>query len=196
MAELIRNYPIKSRNVISHIRKATVGAVMLENCHPFVRELWGRYWVFAHNGDLKDYAPRLHGHFRPVGSTDSEQAFCWLMQELAKSHARVPPVDELTRTLRELMPQVARHGTFNMLLSNGEALWAHASTKLCYIVRQHPFASARLADEDLAVNFAEHTTPDDRVAVVATTPLTRDEQWTPFEPGELKVFVDGAPLAA
>ena len=83
-----------------------------------------------------------------------------------------------------------------MLLSNGEALWAHASTKLCYIVRQHPFASARLADEELAVNFAEHTTPDDRVAVVATTPLTRDEQWTPFEPGELKVFVDGAPLAA
>ena len=196
VAELIRNYPIKSRNVISHIRKATVGAVMLENCHPFVRELWGRYWVFAHNGDLKDYAPRLHGHFRPVGSTDSEQAFCWLMQELAKSHARVPPVDELTRTLRELMPQVARHGTFNMLLSNGEALWAHASTKLCYIVRQHPFASARLADEELAVNFAEQTTPDDRVAVVATTPLTLDEQWTPFEPGELKVFVDGAPLAA
>ena len=196
IAELIRRYPIKSCNVISHIRKATQGVVGLQNCHPFVRELWGRYWVFAHNGDLKDYAPRLHGHFRPVGSTDSEQAFCWLMQELAKSHARVPPVDELTRTLRELMPQVARHGTFNMLLSNGEALWAHASTKLCYIVRQHPFASARLADEELAVNFAEHTTPDDRVAVVATTPLTRDEQWTPFEPGELKVFVDGAPLAA
>ena len=196
VAELIRRYPIKSRNVISHIRKATVGAVTLENCLPFVRELWGRYWVVAHNGDLKDYAPRLHGQFRPVGSTDSEQAFCWLMQELAKAHASVPPVQELTATLRELVPQVARHGTFNMLLSNGEALWAHGSTKLCYIVRQHPFASARLADEDLAVNFAEHTTPQDRVAVVATTPLTRDEQWTPFAPGELKVFVDGAPLAA
>jgi len=49
-----------------------------------VRELWGRYWVFAHNGDLKDYAPRLHGNFRPVGDADSERAFCWLMQELAK----------------------------------------------------------------------------------------------------------------
>ena len=196
VAELIRRYPIKSRNVISHIRKATVGAVMLENCHPFVRELWGRYWVFAHNGDLKDYAPRLHRQFRPVGTTDSEQAFCWLMQELAKAHAQVPPVEELTRTLRELLPQVARHGTFNMLLSNGEALWAHASTKLCYVVRQHPFASAKLSDEDLSVNFAEHTTPDDRVAVVATTPLTCNEAWTPFEPGELKVFVDGAPLAS
>ena len=196
VAELVKRYPIRSDNVIAHIRKATQGRVALENTHPFVRELWGRYWVFAHNGDLKDYAPRLHGQFRPVGSTDSEQAFCWLMQELAKAHASVPPVQELTATLRELVPQVARHGTFNMLLSNGEALWAHGSTKLCYIVRQHPFASARLADEDLAVNFAEHTTPQDRVAVVATTPLTRDEQWTPFATGELKVFVDGAPLAA
>ncbi len=195
VAELIRRYPIKSRNVISHIRKATVGEVALENCHPFVRELWGRYWVFAHNGDLKDYAPHLHGHFRPVGGTDSERAFCWLMQEIAKAHASVPSVAELTRTLRELVPRVARFGTFNMLLSNGEALWAHGSTKLCYVVRQHPFATARLADEDLSVNFAEHTTPDDRVAVVATTPLTCDEQWTPFAPGELKVFVDGAPVA-
>ena len=100
LARFVRGYPIKSRHVISHIRKATVGEVRLENCHPFVRELWGRYWVFAHNGDLKDYAPPLHGHFHPVGTTDSEQAFCWLMQELAKSHASLPPVEELTRTLR------------------------------------------------------------------------------------------------
>ena len=90
VAELIRRYPIKSRNVISHIRKATQGKVALENCHPFVRELWGRYWVFAHNGNLENYAPRLHGNFKPVGQTDSEKAFCWLMQELAKSHANVP----------------------------------------------------------------------------------------------------------
>eukprot|EP01036_Dinobryon_divergens_P044651 gene44651-59589_t len=87
IAQMLRSYPIKSHNVVAHVRKATVGAVNLENCHPFVRELWGRYWVFAHNGDLKDYAPALHGNFHPVGSTDSERAFCWIMQELAKSHA-------------------------------------------------------------------------------------------------------------
>lgn len=195
IAKLIRRYPIKSENVIAHIRKATVGAVQLENCHPFMRELWGRHWVFAHNGDLKDYAPPLHGHFKPVGTTDSEYAFCWLMQELAKAHAHLPSVAELTHTLGELVPQIAQHGTFNMLLSNGQALWAHASTKLSYIVRQHPFASARLADADVSINFAEYTTPDDRVCVVATTPLTCDEHWTAMAPGELKVFVKGAPLA-
>jgi glutamine amidotransferase len=192
VAELIRRYPIKSRNVIAHIRKATQGAVALENCHPFVRELWGRHWVFAHNGNLKDFAPRLHGSFRPVGCTDSERAFCWIMQELAKSHATLPSIEELSITLRELATPIARHGTFNFLLSNGLALWAHASTSLHYIERRHPFTHARLSDEDLRINFAEHTQPSDRIAMIATTPLTTDESWTAFAPGELKVFVDGA----
>lgn len=196
IAELIKTYPIRSQQVIAHIRKATQGQVALQNTHPFVRELWGRYWLFAHNGDLKDFAPRLHGAFRPVGDTDSERAFCWLMQELCKAHAGVPPVAELSRTPAELLPQLHRHGTFNMLLSNGQALWAHASTHLHWLVREHPFRCASLKDQDLRVDFAAATTPADRVAVVATEPLTADEHWTAFAPGELRVFVDGAPLAA
>jgi glutamine amidotransferase len=191
IADLIKHYPIKSCNVISHIRKATVGAIALENCHPFVREQWGRYWVFAHNGDLKDYAPNLHGRCSPVGSTDSERAFCWLLQELDCAYTALPTVDQITKTLAELAPMVARFGTFNFLLSNGEALWAHASTKLCYIERKYPFAQASLADEELSINFAQHTSPSDRVAVIATTPLTSNEEWTSFQPGQLKVFVDG-----
>jgi predicted glutamine amidotransferase len=196
VAEMVRRYPIRSRNIIAHIRKATQGHVALENTHPFVRELWGRYWVFAHNGNLADYSPRLHAAFRPVGDTDSERAFCWLMQELAKAHAGVPPIAELTATLRELAPQVAAHGTFNFMLSNGEALWAHCSTRLHYLLRRHPFQQARLQDEDLSVDFAKLTTPNDRVAVVVTEPLTCDETWTAFAPAELKVFVGGDVLAA
>ncbi|SHM78086.1 class II glutamine amidotransferase [Rhizobacter sp. OV335] len=191
VAEMVRHYPIRSHNVIAHIRKATQGVVALENTHPFVRELWGRYWVFAHNGDLKNYQPRLHAAFRPVGSTDSERAFCWLMQELAKAHADLPPVGELTATLAELVPRIAAHGSFNFMLSNGQALWAHCSTKLSWLVREHPFRKARLQDEDMSVDFAELTTTADRVAVVVTEPLTADEAWRAFEPGELKVFVNG-----
>ena len=193
VAELVRNYPIKSEVVIAHIRKATQGQVALENTHPFVRELWGRYWVFAHNGDLKNFAPRLHGAFRPVGDTDSERAFCWLMQELAKAHAGVPTIAELSATLRELLPTLHAHGTFNLLLSNGQALWVHASTQLHWLQRRHPFCHATLADEDVSVDFANETTPNDRVVVVATEPLTTGETWVAMAPGELQVFVDGAP---
>ncbi len=191
VAEMVRRYPIRSDNVIAHIRKATVGRVALENCHPFQRELWGRYWVFAHNGDLPGFRPRLHASFHPVGETDSEVAFCWLMQELAKAHASVPTVAELSATLRELVAQPAAHGSFNLLLSNGQALWAHASTRLHWLLRRHPFTHASLRDEDLSVDFSALTAPTDRVAVVATEPLTTDEAWTAFAPGELRVFVDG-----
>lgn len=195
LASMLSTYPIKSHNVVAHVRKATVGAVRLENSHPFVRELWGRYWVFAHNGDLKNYAPRLHGHFRPVGNTDSELAFCWLMQELSKSHASVPSVEELSLTLRELVPQIAKFGTFNFLLSNGQALWAHASTNLHYLVREYPFGEVHLKDEDVRVDLSELNGPEDRLAIVVTEPLTTNEAWTQMAPGDLVTFVDGAPVS-
>ena len=195
VAELIKRYPIQSQNVVAHIRKATQGKVALENCHPFVRELWGRYWEFAHNGNLKDYAPRLHAAFKPVGDTDSELAFCWLMQELAKSHATMPSVAELNVTLRELVPQIARHGTFNFVLSQGDALWTHCSTKLHYLVRQHPFGRARLQDEDIELDFTQLAHPGDCVAVIATEPLTLNEPWVAMQSGQLLAFKGGQPVA-
>ena len=196
VAELIKRYPIKSKNVIAHIRKATQGQVALENCHPFVRELWGRYWVFAHNGDLKEFAPMLSGAFRPVGTTDSERAFCYLLQELRARFGDVAPaLPQLRAALGELVRDIATHGTFNMMLSDGAALFVHCSTRLSYVVRQYPFLTAQLSDEDISVDFAQLTTPQDRVAIIVTEPLTTNERWTEFLPGELKVFVDGAPLA-
>jgi predicted glutamine amidotransferase len=57
---------------------------------------------------------------------------------------------------------------------------------------QHPFTHAKLADEDMAVNFAEWATPQDRVAVVVTQPLTTDEAWEKMPAGQLRVFSQGA----
>jgi glutamine amidotransferase len=54
--------------------------------------------------------------------------------------------------------------------------------------------SAHLVDRDLTVDFAELTTPSDRVAVIATSPLTDNERWTPIEPGRIVAFRDGAPV--
>jgi len=196
IAELIKSYPIKSKNVIAHIRKATQGRVALENCHPFVRELWGRYWVFAHNGDLKGFAPAFDGPFRPVGDTDSERAFCHLLERLRRRFGdSSPPLDALRAELAGLCAEIAGHGTFNMMLSDGNVLFAHCSTSLHYIVRRHPFAAATLSDEDMTVDFSEVTTPDDRVAIIVTEPLTANETWTAFAPGEMKMFVEGEAVA-
>jgi glutamine amidotransferase len=197
VAELVRRYPIKSTNVIAHIRKATQGSVALENCHPFQRELWGRYWVFAHNGNLEPAASPPPRAYRPVGDTDSEAAFCAILDVLRdRFPSRKPPLPVLLAALAEHTDLLRRRGPFNYLLSDGEQLFAHAATQLHYVVRQAPFAQAHLVDQDLTVDFAELTTPDDRVAVIATTPLTDNEAWTAIPLGRVVAFQDGAPLEA
>ena len=81
-----------------------------------------------------------------------------------------------------------------MMLSDGSALFAHCSTRLHYIVRQHPFNQARLSDEDLSVDFSTVTTPNDRVAIIVTEPLTTNETWHAFNSGELMLFAEGMPV--
>ncbi|MGE5386612.1 MAG: class II glutamine amidotransferase, partial [Betaproteobacteria bacterium] len=163
IAELVRAYPIRSKNVVAHIRKATQGAVGLENTHPFMRELWGRHWIFAHNGNLVDFNPEFEGSFLPVGTTDSEHAFCWLLQELRRRFGHVPPPPEdLFIAIQTLTLNIARYGEFNFLLSNGAALYAHCSTRLNFLMRQAPFAKAHLKDQDLSVDFNAVTRPRDR----------------------------------
>ena len=197
VAELIKRYPIKSRNVIAHIRKATQGALELENCHPFVRELWGRHWLFAHNGDLKSFAPTLRGDYLPIGQTDSERAFCFMMEGLrARFGTREPDDRELFAAVADMTTDLTRYGVFNFLLSNGRCMMAHCSTSLTYIVRAWPFQVAHLVDTDVAVDFANITARGDCVAVITTKPLTDNETWTAFQAGELMMFVDGRPQSS
>jgi predicted glutamine amidotransferase len=192
IAEMVKRYPIKSKNTIAHIRKATQGHVELENCHPFLRELWGRHWIFAHNGDLKDYRPAMTGVYQPVGTTDSELAFCALLQGLRQAFPGAqPPVGELFDALTTLTRDITHYGVFNFLMSNGQALFVHCSTHLHYLVRSWPFSTAHLIDADMSIDFSQYTTPEDRVAVIATQPLTDDEVWTALAPGELLMFQDG-----
>lgn len=196
VATLVREYPIRSLNVIAHIRKATVGGIALENTHPFMREMWGRYWSFAHNGTVGGLpALARDSRYRPVGDTDSERAFCLLLEHLRQCFPDGPPDDRaLYAAIADITARLGAGGTFNFLLSNGDALFAHCATRLAYLVRQAPFATAHLVDEDYSVDFSEVTTARDRVAVIATVPLTDNETWTPIAPGELLMFRDGAPL--
>lgn len=192
VADLLRHYPIKSKNIVAHIRKATRGSIALENCHPFQRELWGRYWVFAHNGTLDRLPISRSAYYRPVGTTDSETAFCLLLDTLrTRLTASEPSPNAIYDCLSDATHELRQHGSFNFLLSDGQYLYAHRSTQLCYLVRQAPFAWAHLIDQDLTVDFKQLTTPEDRVAVIATAPLTDDEHWLSLPADRVVRFRDG-----
>lgn len=189
IAELVQNYPIKSKVVISHIRQANRGGVNLENTHPFTRELWGRYWTFAHNGQLTGYDGLHSGSTRPVGETDSELSFCWLLNRLQERYPE-PPQDMVGvfRYIAECCDELRELGVFNMLLSDGEYVMTYCTNHLYWITRRAPFGEASLIDEDVTIDFQQETTPNDIVTVIATQPLTDNEEWFRMKPGEYNIF--------
>src|SRR3954468_13371174 len=139
LARFVRNTPLPTLLSIAHVRKRTVGRVCLENTHPFKRVLWGRDWIFAHNGTLPQVRDRPLGEFSPVGDTDSEHAFCWLLSEVRAAFPGGYPADRpeaLWRCVADLGGRLGVEGTCNFLLADALHLYARCATKLHYIIRQ------------------------------------------------------------
>jgi glutamine amidotransferase len=195
VARLIQDHAIKSRIIISHIRKATHGRVCLENTHPFARELWGSIWVFAHNGGLKGSKALAPAHYRPIGTTDSERAFCWMLGKIRERYPERPRrAESLWRHIESLGRALDALGTCNFLMSDSRCLYAYCSTKLYWITRRAPFGEARSIDTGEIVDFCRQTGAGDVVTVIASKPLTDNERWQPIPPATFQVFAEGLPL--
>ncbi|WIO75523.1 class II glutamine amidotransferase [Porticoccaceae bacterium LTM1] len=192
IADLVRDYPIRSCNVIGHIRQANAGMVALQNTHPFVRELWGRYWVFAHNGQFKSVKKWPLGRFNPVGTTDSEHAFCWLMSQIDNTFQGPPSsVVAFHKQLKEWCDQLREQGVCNLIFSDSRYTYAYCTTKLTWFTRRPPFSVAKLKDADVTVDFKLKDTQVTAGTIIATAPLTDNEDWQVMQPGEFLVFRKG-----
>ncbi len=194
LALWLRHCTLRSTNIIGHIRYATEGKVGLANTHPFTRELWGRNWVFAHNGALVNFFPKFE-RFHPVGETDSERAFCWILDRLVERFPGVtpmtlPPWETLWSVLLDLTDELAQYGRLNCLFSYGDFMMVRCSTHLQYIVHKAPFPVVQLVEEKAEVDLGRVYEEDTEVVVIATQPLT-DEAWERVKPGEMIVFSGG-----
>ena len=77
--------------IVAHARRATRGTRSYQNAQPFIRELAGRVHLFAHNGDLPGIfqsSAFRPNRFNPIGETDSERAFCVLLDRMASIWSR------------------------------------------------------------------------------------------------------------
>ncbi len=200
VADLVNNYPIKAMNVIAHIRKATIGGHCLANIHPFVREVWGEQWVFAHNGQMSAAFLAKSGrlahngnaeHYTPVGTTDSELAFCYLLNRLKTTFKTRPSDDELFAFLTAQCRYLSANGLFNCLISNGNWQLAYAGSLLFYLTRKTPFGQANLSDGEMSVNFNDVTGRKDKVTILVTIPLTDNEKWQQLAVDECMIFQNG-----
>ncbi len=181
---------------LSHIRHATRGACSLANTQPFVRALGGRTHVFAHNGDLPGVAGAANltfDHYTPVGTTDSEHAFCSLLERLhGLWHAAVtpPPFAQRWSVISQFAADLCQLGPANFLYSDGEVLFAHGHRRIQ--------ADGRIAAPGLWLWSCLCADPDEPVrargvtvapgfqemVLFASVPLT-DEPWRALGEGEL-----------
>jgi glutamine amidotransferase len=192
-----------SNLVVSHIRQATQGEIALRNTQPFQRELGGRVHVFAHNGDIPGIQDecRLESHrFAPVGDTDSEFAFCCLLERLAKLWdlaTEWPPSLELRlEVVAEFAAGLRPLGAFNFIYSDGDALFVHSHRRnqgdgdvrppgLHLLVR-----SCNEQAVDLTKSGVIMAPLAQELALVASVPLT-DEPWEPIGEGEVIAVTEG-----
>ena len=188
---------------VAHIRRATLGTVRLANTQPFVRELAGRAHVFAHNGHLPGIAQSAElafDRYRPIGDTDSEHAFCALLERLHGlwgRNATSPSVEQRLGVVTQFAADLRRLGPANFLYADAEVLFAHGHRRI------HP-ASGRIEPPGLfrlaqSGNTVEQRAPArsalaapdfQAVTLIASVPLG-EAAWQPFAEGEVVVVSAG-----
>jgi glutamine amidotransferase len=175
---------VESKLIIAHIRKKSRGShLSYVNTHPFVRRLWGKDLVFAHNGDVphvkKDPKYKLKTFF-PAGETDSEHAFCYMLESLSASQKE--GLKELAEEIWKYAEDVGSLGKFNFLLSDGEYLLAYMNRERTLHYLLNPVS--------LKKNLNDEKKEKLKASVISTEKLT-DEDWIQMQLRTLYIFRDG-----
>lgn len=193
----IRDHDLRSHMVIAHVRRATIGEKAYRNTQPFSRELGGRMHLFAHNGWLpgiggsSTFRPR---RFCPVGETDSEIAFCALLERMAELWAEpgtIPALDARLSVVSSFASSLRELGPANFLYSDGDALFAHGDRRkhegttaagppgLVFLERVCRRGEAGIATSGLTIEGEAQM-----IVIVASVPLN-DEPWQDLAEGEV-----------
>jgi len=204
LVQYVQQHPLRSCETISHIRLATQGDVCLANTQPFVRELAGRAHLFAHNGHLEHMAELPLGRYQPIGTTDSEHAFCALLEQLRGLWSEaddVPSLPARTKVVSRFAESLRPRGPANFIYSDADALFVHAHKRT-----QSPGVIAppglHMLERRCTVptTFEGHgvdvasTDDEQRVVLVASVPLS-DEPWQPLETTTLLVIRRGESIS-
>ena len=188
-----------AETVIAHVRRATVGTPSITNTHPFRHG----HWVFAHNGTVTGFEslrPELERETDPHlqterrGTTDSEQAFYWLLSRMAQSgidiasrstdiRTLVPllasSVSELARRCEQRQPD--KEAKLNFLLTDGRTLLATRWGNTLHWVRRDGIHDCEICG---IAHVRHEPTREYHAVIVASEPISR-EAWEPIEQGHI-----------
>jgi len=200
--EFVEQQALRSTLFLAHIRHANVGMVSLHNTHPFSRELGGSMHTFAHNGFLENIASngafKLE-RFRALGDTDSEWAFCALLDRLAAlwmAETKVPELGDRYRVIAEFAADVRDLGLANFVYCDGDTIFVHADRRRQAdggVLGPGLWLSQQICPgggETVSGGGVDISSPKQQIVIAASVPLTEDG-WEPVQVGTLLALKDG-----
>jgi glutamine amidotransferase len=199
---------VSSETVVAHIRRSTQGENTILNTHPFQ---FGK-WVFAHNGNIKDFNLHRHKLLEKVdarlqryvlGDTDSEILFFIVLSFLSKRvdlHRYGCRNEDLVDSIREAIDCVSeivgdyvrtpnsdpQLNYFTFLITNGQNLVAfHGGKEIHYSTFKN-----RCSERSTCASFApecESATQSGYVnhLIISSEPLSGQNIWLSMKPGEI-----------
>ena len=200
--DFVEQYP-QSQTFITHVRRSTRGVRSYLNTHPFYRLLASGFtkheYAFAHNGTLLQPEKLKLGQFTPIGETDSEHAFCFILDAISRRN-----IDEWKSNDFQFVEGILRNindsqNTLNCIFSDGEHLFCYSDENdlnngLRFVKQSHPFGRIELVSPDeklgrIDIRSDSKNTP--QTGYIISTRILTKELWTEFEGGELIVFKQG-----
>ena len=168
----ILSNPVVGKNVFAHIRLATVGEIISPNCHPVIEaDDNNRSWMLIHNGTIFDYPELDKYQEKENGDTDSERILLYIIDkinEFEKSKGALSTIKERFNLLNEIVKELSKNNKLNLMIYDGDLTYIHSNMRnsLYYLKNEEGF-------------------------LVATTPLSDDENWKPVELNKLFGLIDG-----
>lgn len=199
---------VASHTVLAHIRKTTIGDNSILNTHPFQ---FG-HWVFAHNGNIKNFKNHRDELLRRVnpelrrfilGDTDSELIFFFILSHLETKvdlSQKDCPIEILATSIQEsikvlvsIVGDFVDHSKnentetyFTFIMTNGSTMVAHQGGQELHYSTYKTICG----DSDNCPSFSPECINPTETGLVnhlifSSEPLSGENIWIPLKMGQV-----------
>jgi glutamine amidotransferase len=168
---------IKTKTLIAHLRKASIGAKCLENCHPFENHIGGHQFIFMHNGSVwprRVLESKLVNH-KPKSSdpTDSELIFCYILDVLEEKGVNLNSWRDTVEAINEIILTIRSES----LITKLNFVLADRNYVYCYNFDELRYSYIEGNPESNSFNNKQNARSKDGKIVVCSRPLLENIHW-------------------
>lgn len=191
MVEVLKDWKrFFSTIFVCNVRGAAKNLIQ-KDTQPFSRSYAGRDWIIVHNGTLHHYKKKLpltnDALFEPMGNTDSEHMFCWLLAKFnSENYRRIADIDH--KLLNKWLTDINYCGTLNLILSDGKDMLVYTDMnayKPIYWARLHPPHRQKVLESKDVMLSLKGTLDQHRTLLLFSTDPLSDDSWHQMKPGQI-----------